>query len=171
MLQVKITLFFLIIITIRFIFIYINDIGDKKVIMMKEIIDFTDFLRIYSCDMKMNFEEILLKFHFKSDELRIICCKLFEEIKNSTNISSAEKDFTSFIEENVMTPNEFNIIFADIINYYGNTYSDILEKKLMMTTNELGKIMREYENNHKEKKNLFNKISILFGCLTAVILI
>lgn len=171
MIGIKITLFILIIITIKFIFVAINDMGDKKVNRMKELINFTDYLRIYSCDMKMSLEEILLKFNFKSNEIKIICNRLLDEVKNNVLRNCNDNNFSSFIEENAMTPNNFNIIFAEIINYYGNTYSDILEHKLIMTIKEMEKSMGEYEDYHKEKKNLYNKVSILFGCLTAVILI
>jgi len=171
MIGVKVSLFFLTIIAVRFIFIYINDIGDKKIIKMKELIDFTDYLRIYSCDMKMPLEEILLKFNFKSNEIKNICDRLLDEVKNNIKKTSNEKSLSCFIKESAMTPDDFNTIFAEIIYYYGNTYSDILEKKLIMTIKEMEHSMGEYEDYHKEKKNLYNKVSILFGCLAAVILV
>ena len=171
MIGVKVSLFFLTIITVRFIFIYINDIGDKKIIKMKELIDFTDYLRIYSCDMKMPFEEILLKFNFKSNEIKNICNRLLDEVKNNIKKNCNEKSLSCFIKESAMIQDDFNTIFVEIVCYYGSTYSDILEKKLIMTIKEMDHSMREYEDYHKEKKNLYNKVSILFGCLTAVILV
>lgn len=169
MVQIKIIMFFLTIITIKIIFINIIAIGDRKVLRMKELIDFTDYLRIYSCDMKMTLDEILLRFNFKSPEIKYICDLLPKEVKNKTNYSI--KDYSSLIEKKMMTPKDFNNIFAEIISYYGATYSDILEKKLIVTKTEMEKFLSEYEEAHKEKKNLYNKVSILFGCLTAVILI
>lgn len=171
MIKLKITLFFLIIIAVRFIFTNINYIGDKKIIKMREFIDFTDYLRIYSCDMKMPFEEILLKYNFKSDVFKNICYRFLEEIKNNVINSNNKKSFLNFIEETAMTPMDFNSIFADIINYYGSTYSDVLDKKLIFSKEEMIIKMRKYEDIHKEKKDLYNKVSLLFGCLAAVILI
>lgn len=171
MIEFKITLFISTIITVHYIFKYINDIGDKKVVKMKEFIDFIDYLRIYSCDMKMPLEEILLKYNFKSVEIKNICHGFSVEIRNNA-INRGNKDsFLSFIEQTVMTPIDFNCAFVDIINYYGSTYSEILNKKLIFTNEELIRIMEEYQNIHKEKKILYNKISLLFGCLVAVILI
>jgi hypothetical protein len=70
-----------------------------------------------------------------------------------------------------MTPRDFNYIFTEIIDYYGNSYSDVLNKKMDMTIREMQKKLNEFELSHKEKKNLYNRISLLVGCLTAVILI
>ena len=166
---IKISVFFLTIVTIRFIFIYINEIGDRKLNLMKELIDFTDFLRVYSCHMKMSIDEIILKYNFKSKEIKGIAERLLKEIKNidERNIH----DFSSFIEETAINKKDFNSVFLEITDFYGNTYSDLLDKKLSLIISEMDKIMREYQNDHKEKKNLNNKISILLGCLTAIILV
>ena len=169
MLKIKIALFFLIIVTIKVIFIFVNDIGDTKVNFMKELIDFTEFLRIYSCDMKMSIDEILLKYNFKSKETRIIGEKLLEIIKNS-NEKNIE-NFSSFIEKTVMTSRDFNNIFSEILNFYGSTYSDVLDKKLSLVIAGMEKTMRSCQEEHKEKKDFNNKISILLGCLTAIILV
>lgn len=171
MVKVKIVLFMLTIITIKFIFIAINDIGDKKLNIMKELINFTDYLRIYSCDLKMSLEEILLRFNFKSDKTKIICNRLFEEIKSTAKSERKNNIFSSFINEFAMTPHDFNAVFSEIISYYGSTYSDVLEHKLNLTIKDMEKNMKEFEKKHVEKKNLYNKVSILFGCLTAVILV
>lgn len=168
--KIKIALFILTVISIKLIFVAINEIGDKKVDRMKELINFTDYLRVYSCDMKMSIDEILEKYNFKIDEIKIICNRLPAEIKKSC-MNIKNNNFTSFIESTIMTPNEFNSCFAEIANYYGSTYSDVLEHKLIITRGEMDKCMKEYDEKHKEKKNLYNKVSILFGCLTAVILI
>jgi len=171
MMEIKIALFILIIITVRFIFTNIIVIGDKKINKMKEFIDFTDYLRIYSCDMKMPIEEILLKYNFKDDEFKNICYRFLDEIKNNDFNKSNIKNFLSFIEETSMTPEDFNLLFADIINYYGSIYSDVLDKKLNFAKEEMIAKMKKYEDIHKEKKELYNKVSLLFGCLAAVILI
>lgn len=171
MMEFKITLFILIISSVRFIFINIILIGDKKISKMKEFIDFTDYLRIYSCDMKMPVEEILIKYNFKSDEFSKICYRFLDEIRNNSLAEQSNKSFLSYIENTAMTPEDFNLIFADIINYYGSTYSDVLDKKLNFTKEEMLVKMKKYEDVHKEKKELYNKVSLLFGCLAAVILI
>jgi len=171
MIKLKFALFFLIIITVRCIFTNINYIGDKRIIKMREFIDFTDYLRIYSCDMKMPLEEILLKYNFRSDEFKIIGYRFLEEIKNNTLNPNDRKKFLIFIEETVMTPIDFNSVFAEIIDYYGSTYSDVLDKKMIFTKEEMIMKTRKCEDVHKEKKDLYNKVSLLFGCLAAVILI
>lgn len=170
MIKYKITLFFLIIIAVKLIFIHINDIGDKKIKNMKGLILFTDFLRIYSCEMKMSLEEILLKFNYKSIEIEKICNRFLLEVRNKNQFIK-EKDFINYISSVIMTPEEFNLIFAEIIGYYGNNYSDILNTKLLYTKSEMEKIVCQFENDYKEKKLLYNKISLLFGCLIAIILI
>lgn len=169
MLGIKVILFFLTIVTTKFIFVFINDIGDKKINYMKELIDFTEFLRIYSCDMKMSIDEILLKYNFKSNKAKIIGERLLKEIKaaDERNIDN----FSSFIEHTVMTGKDFNNIFAEILNFYGNTYSDVLDRKLSLILTDMERIMRNYQEEHKEKKNLNNRVSILLGCLTAIILV
>lgn len=169
-LKIKIALFILTVISIKLFFVAINEIGDKKVDRMKEIISFTDYLKVYSCDMKMSIDEILEKYNFRNDEIKIICNRLPVEIKKSC-MRIKNSNFASFIESTIMTPNEFNSCFAEIANYYGSAYSDVLEQKLSITRSEMDKCMKEYDEKHKEKKNMYNKVSILFGCLTAVIFI
>lgn len=169
MIWVKMTLFFLIIITVKYIFKFINDYGDKNVARMKELIDFTEYLRIYSCDMKMSFEEIYLKYDFKSNGIKGICKILFDEL--NIEEKKNKKSFMNSIKEIIMTPDEFNKYFADIIDYYGSTYSDVLDKKLSFTVKEMENSMKYYEKTNSEKKNLNNRISLLVGCLAAVILI
>lgn len=171
MIELKITIFFSTIISVRLIFKYVVDIGDKKILKMKEFIDFADTLRIYSCDMKMSLEEILLRYKYKNEIFKNICYRLLEEIENDNVIKSNKKSFLSFIEETAMTPVDFNYIFVNILDYYGSTYSDVLDKKLIFTIEDMTREMRKYEDIHKGKKDLYNKISVLFGCLTAVILI
>lgn len=168
MIWFKSSLFVLIIVTVKFIFKFINDWGDKCVCNMKELIDFTDYLRIYSCSMKMSFEEIYLKYGYKNDEIKRLSVRLNEELdENKKN----KYEFECFMKELLNTPDEFNKYFSDIVDYYGSTYSDVLDKKLLFTINEMENSMKQYEAVHKEKKNLNNRISILVGCLVAVILI
>jgi len=171
MIKLKIIIFSLTIISVMLIFKYVIDIGDKKIIKMKEFVDFADYLRIYSCDMKMSLEEILLKYNYKSESFKNICYKFSDEINNDNNLKINKKKFLNYIETAALTPNDFNSSFADIIDYYGSTYSDVLNKKLIFTTQEMTRKMIEYEVIHKERRNLFSKISILFGCLMAIILI
>jgi len=171
MIKFKITIFLLTIISVRLIFKYIIDIGDKKIIKMKEFIDFTEYLRIYSCDMKMSLEQILLKYNYKSQSFKNICYKFSEEIRNDNILKINKNDLLNFIEITALTPNDFNLNFIDIIDYYGSTYSDVLNKKLIFTTQEMTKKLIEYEDTYKERKEFFNKASVLFGCLTAIILI
>lgn len=171
MIKFKIVIFFLIVISVKFIFKYIVDVGDKKIYKMKELIEFTDYLRIYSCDMKMSLDEIMLKYNFKSESLKNICQKLSNEIKNESIVTNSRKDLLNFIEKIILTPTDFNYSFIEIIDYYGNTYSEVLNKKLSFTIDDMSKKMRKYEDSHKEKKELCNKVSVLLGCLTAIILI
>lgn len=167
MIWVKSSLFIIIIVTIKYIFKFINDYGDRCLSNMRELLDFTDYLRIYSCDMKMSYDEIYLKYNFKSKEIKMLCLRLQNELTHKKN----KYEFESFMRTLLNTPDEFNKYFSDIIDYYGSTYSDILDKKLLFTIREMENSMRHFERSHTEKKNLNNRISILVGCLTAVILI
>lgn len=167
MIWVKTSLFFLTIITVKYIFKFMNDYGDKCINNMRELLDFTDYLRIYSCDMKMSFEEIYLKYRFTSEDVKKLCAILQQEITYKKNKS----DFECFMKALINTPDDFNKYFSDIIDYYGCTYSDVLDKKLILSIREMENSMKQFEKFHNEKKNLNNRISVLVGCLTAVILI
>lgn len=171
MIKFKIIIFFLIVISVKFIFKYIVDVGDKKIHKMKELIEFADYLRIYSCDMKMSLDEIMIKYNFKSESLKNICQRFSDEIKNESIVKTGKEDLLNFIEKIILTPIDFNSSFIEIIDYYGNTYSEVLNKKLSFTIDDMSKKMRKYEDSHKEKKELCNKVSVLLGCLTAIILI
>lgn len=167
MIWIKSSLFIFTVVTVKFIFKFINDWGDKCVSNMKELIDFTDYLRIYSCSMKMSFEEIYLKYGYKNGEIKRLSIRLKEELnENEKN----KHEFECFMKELLNTPDEFNKYFSDIIDYYGSTYSDVLDKKLLFTIREMENSMKQFERAHIDKKNLNNRISILVGCLTAVIL-
>lgn len=167
MIWIKITLFALTIVTVKYIFKFINDYGDKCVNNMKELLDFTDFLRIYSCDMKLSLEEICLRYHYKSDDVKKVIQIFESEISHSKNKHS----FQITLMESLKTPDTFNKCFSNILDYYGSTYSDVLDKKLLFTQREMERSIREFESLHIEKKNLNNRISVLVGCLAAVILI
>jgi hypothetical protein len=134
---------------------------------MKELLDFTDYLRIYSCDMKMSYDEIYMNYGFKNEKIKMLCSRLQNELSHK----KSKYEFECFMKTLLNTPDEFNNYFSDIINYYGSTYSDILDKKLLFTIREMENSMKHFERSHTEKKNLNNRISILVGCLTAVILI
>jgi len=169
MMLVKVTLFLLTIISVKYIFKFINDYGDNNVAKMKELIDFTEYLRIYSCDMKMSFEEIYLRYDFKSNKIKQVCKILMDELSNEDKKN--KKSFLCTIKEILVTPDEFNKYFAEIIDYYGSTYSFVLDKKLSFTLKEMDNSMKYFEIINSEKKNLNNRISLLVGCLAAVILI
>lgn len=168
MIWIKFPLFFMTIVSVKFIFKYINEYGDKCLNTMEEIFDFTDYLRIYSCDMKMSLEEIYMKYSFKSDRVKKIVARLQEELKRNKH---SKYEFECFMKTELNTPDEFNKYFSDIIEYYGSTYSDVLDKKLLFTIREMENSINKFEKSHSEKKNLNNRISILVGCLTAVILV
>ncbi len=167
MIWVKSSLFVLTIVTVKCIFKFINDYGDKCLNNMKELLDFTDYLRIYSCDMKMSYDEIYMNYGFKNEKIKMLCSRLQNELSHK----KSKYEFECFMKTLLNTPDEFNNYFSDIINYYGSTYSDILDKKLLFTIREMENSMKHFERSHTEKKNLNNRISILVGCLTAVILI
>lgn len=167
MIWIKPLLFILIIMTVKLIFKFVNDNGDKCLNNMKEILDFTDYLRIYSCHMKMPFDEIYMNYIFKSEKVKELCSWLQKELTNDKN----KYEFECSMKTLLNTPDEFNEYFSDIINYYGSTYSDVLDKKLLFTIREMENSMKNFERSHVEKKNLNNRISILVGCLIAIILI
>lgn len=168
MIWVKTSLFILTVVTVKFIFKFINDYGDKCLNTMKELLDFADYLRIYSCDMKMSFEEIYLRYNFKGDDVHRVVTRLQEKLNSN---KKNKYEFECLLKSELNTPDEFNRNFSDIIDYYGSTYSDVLDKKLMFTIKEMENSIKEFETSHREKKNLNNRISILVGCLTAVILV
>jgi hypothetical protein len=168
MIWIKVSLFFLTVTTVKFIFKFINDYGDKRLNFMKEILNFTDYLRIYSCQMKMSLEEICLKYNYRGDELKKVILEL-QRIIGSTIKNKYE--LQCCLKEELHTPEEFNKCFSDIIDYYGSAYSDVLDNKLLFTIRELENFISEFEASHREKKNLNNRISLLVGCLTAIILV
>lgn len=160
-------MFVLTIVTVKYIFKFINDYGDECLNNMKELLNFTDYLRIYSCDMKLSLEEICLKYHYKSEDVK----KVIHIFENEMNHEKNKFKFQKALMEMLKTPENFNKYFSDILDYYGITYSDVLDKKLLFTQREMERSLREFEISHIEKKNLNNRISVLVGCLAAVILI
>lgn len=167
MIWIKVVLFVLTIVTVKYIFKFINDYGDKCVNNMMEILDFMDYLRIYSCDMKLSLEEICLRYHYKSEDVKKVICIFENEMTHDKN----KNNFQIVLKGLLKTPEDFNQCFSDILDYYGSTYSDVLDKKLLFTQREMERVFREFEISHNEKKNLNNRISVLVGCLAAVILI
>lgn len=163
----KSTIFVLIIVSVKFIFKYINDSGDKIIARMKELTEFAEYLRIYSCHMKMSIDEIYLQYDFKSIEIKKVCEKMIVHLEEKKD----RKEYMTMIGTILMTPDDFNRHFAEIVDFYGSSYSDILDKKLLYTVNEMENSMKKHEISNSEKKNLNNRISLLVGCLTAVILI
>lgn len=167
MIWIKVALFILTIVTVKFIFKFINDYGDRCMDNMKELLDFTDYMRIYSCQMHMSFEEIYMKYNFNNENIKIVCNRLINEFENKKSKSK----YLNFISELLHTPEDFNKKFIDIIDYYGSTYSDVLDMKLQYTIKEMEYSMKSFERQHVDKKNLNNRISLLVGCLAAIILI
>jgi hypothetical protein len=117
--------------------------------------------------MKMSIGEIYDQYDFKSNEVKKVCEKMIESLEEKTG----RRDYLTMIGNVLMTPDDFNRHFAEVVDFYGSTYSDILDKKLLYTVNEMENSMKKHEISNSEKKNLNNRISLLVGCLTAVILI
>lgn len=171
MVVVRLLLFGLIIASVKIIFILFFQEGDKKILMMKEASNFIEYLRVYSCSMKMSIHEILKRYNFKFDEVRIIFEKLMTELKNEDYCTNDFYDFSSFIATKLKTPNDFNYKLCVVLEYYGVSTSDVLNKNLALTKTSMEKYIEEYENKYKESKILLNKLSVLVGCLIAIILI
>lgn len=155
------------VITVKYIFHLINDDGDEKINKMKELINFTQYLRVYSCDMKMSIEEIYQKYNFKNIDTKIIVKSMIDFLEKKSD----SKQYLVYINKFLSTNLEFNSYFAEIIDYYGYTYSDVLDKKLKLTSEEMERVMQEFYCKHTEKKILNNRVSFFAGCLVAIILI
>jgi len=167
MIWLKASLFICTVLNVKYIFTLINNYGDNKVENMKELISFTEYLRVYSCEMKMSIEEIYGKYNFKNNSTNLIAKEMIRVLKEKKEYN----EFLVYINKIMYTTRDFNSCFAAIIDYYGNTYSDVLDKKLKFTIDEMTKAMNEFSLRHNEKKTLYNKISFLAGCLAAIILI
>jgi hypothetical protein len=167
MIWIKSALFGGTIVTVRYIFSLVNSDGDQKINKMKEIINFTEYLRIYSCELKMSLEEILQKYNFKSPEIRIMIRAMIDSLRDKKN----SEELLVYMNEIMLTPDPFNRFFAEIIDYYGCTYSELLNKKLSFAVREMEKYLEEYALQHNEKKTLNNRVSFLAGCLAAIIFV
>ena len=166
MIWIKVTLFAGTVVTVKYIFNSINHDGDEKIKKMKELINFTEYLRVYSCDMKMSIEEICERYNFKSQDTEVIIKSMINILKNK----KSSKELMVNINKIMLTPNTFNECFSEIINYYGYTYSEVLDRKLRFTIEEMERAMKEFSIKHNEKKTLNNRISFLSGCLAAIIM-
>ncbi len=102
MLIIKISIFCFLILSVKVMFSLFFQDEDTKLYRMKEAADFIEYLRVYSCSMKMSLEEIISKYNFKNNAVKYI---------------------------------------------------------------------ENYEVEYKERKNLLNKLSLLVGCLIAIVLI
>ena len=167
MIWIKVTLFAGTVVTVKYIFNSINHDGDEKIKKMKELINFTEYLRVYSCDMKMSIEEICERYNFKSQDTEVIIKSMINILKNK----KSSKELMVNINKIMLTPNTFNECFSEIINYYGYTYSEVLDRKLRFTIEEMERAMKEFSIKHNEKKTLNNRISFLSGCLAAIIMV
>ncbi len=166
MIWIRVSLFAGTVVTVKYIFNSINHDGDEKIKKMKELINFTEYLRVYSCDMKMSIEEICEKYNFKSQDTEVIIKSMINILKDKKN----SKELMVNINKIMLTPNTFNECFSEIINYYGYTYSEVLDRKLRFTIEEMERAMKEFSIKHNEKKTLNNRISFLAGCLAAIIM-
>ncbi len=167
MIWIRTALFASTVVTVKYIFGFVNDDGDEKISKMKELINFTQYLRVYSCDMKMSIEEIFQKYKFKSIDTKMVIKTLMDFLEDK----KGSKELEVYISNIMFTPSEFNSYFAEIIDYYGYTYSEVLDRKLLFTTEEMEKTMKEFSIKHNEKKTLNNRISFLAGCLAAIIMV
>jgi hypothetical protein len=166
MIWIRVSLFAGTVVTVKYIFNSINHDGDEKIKKMKELINFTEYLRVYSCDMKMSIEEICERYNFKSQDTEVIIKSMINILKNK----KSSKELMVNINKIMLTPNTFNECFSEIINYYGYTYSEVLDRKLRFTIEEMERAMKEFSIKHNEKKTLNNRISFLAGCLAAIIM-
>lgn len=164
---IKIIIFCFIIITIKMMFVLFFQSEDKKLSMMKESSDFIEFLRIYSCLMKMSFEEILSSYTFKYENVKSVFNKLFLDLKNGL---VKDDRFDTFVNEQIGSAPEFNSKISKLMEFYGSSMSDVLDNKLSFLKNDLDKYIDEYEHEYKERKKLLNKLSFLIGSLIAIVL-
>jgi hypothetical protein len=114
----------------------------------------------------MSIEEVCLKYNFKSIETEVIIKSMINILKNK----KSSKELLVNINKIMSTPEAFNAYFTEIIDYYGCTYSEVLDRKLKFTIEEMERAMKEFSIKHNEKKTLNNRISFLAGCLAAIIM-
>lgn len=164
---IKIIIFCFIIITTKMMFTLFFQSEDKKLSMMRESSDFIEFLRIYSCLMKMSFEEILSSYTFKYENVKCVFDKLFMDLKNG---SAKNESFDAFVNEKIGSAPEFNSKISKIMEFYGSSMSDVLDNKLSFLKSDVDKYINEYEHEYKERKKLLNKLSFLIGSLIGIVL-
>lgn len=167
MILVKALLFIGTVLSVKYIFTAINHDGDEKIRIMKEIINFTHSLRAYSCEMKMSIKEIQEKYSYKGRHEE----DMIKAWINYLEGKKTSKDYLIYINKIMSTTIDFNQAFAEILDYYGFTYSDLLDKKLRFSLDEMERHMKEFSLKHNEQKTLNNRISFLAGCLAAILLI
>lgn len=165
---IKIIIFCFIIITTKVMCMLFLQTEDKKLSMMKETSDFIEFLRIYSCIMKMSFEEILSSYTFKYDNVKSVFTRLFMNLKNGL---AKDEGFDTFVSKQIGSTSDFNSKVNKLMEFYGSSMSDVLDTKLSFLKNDLDKYINEYEHEYKERKKLLNKLSFLIGSLIAIVLI
>lgn len=165
---IKLIIFCLIIITTKVMCMLFLQTEDKKLNMMKESSDFIEFLRIYSCIMKMSFEEILSSYNFKYENVKAVFTKLFTNLKSGL---ANDESFDAFVSNQIGSTTEFNSKLNKLMEFYGSSMSDVLDTKLSFLKNDLDKYINDYESEYKERKQLLNKLSFLIGSLIAIVLI
>lgn len=169
MILIKIGIFAFIIISVKVMFIFFYQEEDVMLYKMKEIIDFEDYLRIYSCSLKMNVNEIIEKYNFKYNDIKLAYEKMLTGFYNIENCSTMQ--LMSYMKQKINIPDEFSSLLCNIKEYYGTTMSDALDAKLLQTKKEMDRFYDKYECEYKERKGLLNKLSLLLGCLIAIVLI
>jgi len=167
MIWIRTVLFAGTVVTVKLIFNFVNHDGDEKINKMKEIVNFTEYLRVYSCDMKMSIEEIYEKYNFKSIDTKMIIKTLIHFLEDN----KGSMELLVYINKIMYTPVEFNTYFAEIIDYYGYTYSDVLDRKLKFSIEEMEGFLKDFSIRHNENKTLNNRVSFLAGCLAAIIMV
>lgn len=171
MIVIKIIIFMSIIISVKMISVVLLKEEDNKLKSMKEIVQFVDSLKIYSCNMRMSIQEIINIYKFKSEKTKDIVVMFNEELKNYNSSTDNVNKFSKYITNKIGSPEEFNNIFCEIFDFYGRTLSDVLENKLLFTRNKMIDFIDEYEKTYKDRKKLVSKLSLLVGSLIAIILI
>ena len=116
--------------------------------------------------MKMSIEEIYEKYNFKCLDTKLVIKSMIDFLEDK----KSSKELMVYINKIMSTPFDFNSHFTEIIDYYGYTYSDVLDRKLKLTIEGMEGSLKEFSTKHNEKKALNNKVSFLAGCLAAIIM-
>lgn len=170
MLVVKIGLFIGIVFSVKLAFVYSFEVYEKRIVYMKQIMSFISDLKVYSCTMEMSLDEILDNYNFRYKKINDLCRKFSEELQKEENSNAKYKNIKEYMRFNINTPEKFNDIYCSIINYYGSSYAEVLEKKLSYTEKLMNSFITDYEKNFVDKKTVLNRLSILIGCFAAIIL-